>query len=164
MADVTLSLDLVATGGAVLVGGTIARVLRPSVLVGYIAAGVLLSPFTPGPVGDVEAIERLADMGVVLLMFGIGVHFSVRDLAAVRPAALGAVVQLPLSIALGTVVAQVFGWTWREALVFGAVAAISGGTVAPRRCSRQLIPASREEGARGPQVTSPAECCAHRFD
>lgn len=129
MADVTLSLDLAVAGGAALVGGTLARVLRQSVLVGYIAAGVLLSPFTPGPVGDVETIERLADIGVVLLMFSIGVHFSLRELAAMRQAALGAAVQLPLSIGLGTVMARVLGWTWQEAIFFGAVAAISGGTV-----------------------------------
>ncbi len=129
MADVTLSTDLVVAGGVALGGGALARALRQSVLVGYLAAGFVLSPFTPGPVGDVHTIERLADIGVVLLMFGIGIHFSLRELTAMRAAAVGALLQLPVSIALGTLVARAIGWTWQEALFFGAAASISGGVV-----------------------------------
>src|SRR5215212_4888192 len=111
MAESALSIDLAIAAGAALVGGAFARVLRQSILVGYLAAGVVISPFTPGPVGNTETIERLADIGVVLLMFGMGVHFSLRQLAAVRAAALGAAFQVPLSVAVGMLAAWAIGWS-----------------------------------------------------
>lgn len=129
MADAALSVDLAIAAGGALAGGVLARALRQSVLAGYIAAGVALSPFTPGPVGSTETIERLADIGVVLLMFGIGVHFSLRQLAAVMAAGLGAALQVPITLVLGFVAVRAIGWSWQEAVFFGATAAISGGTV-----------------------------------
>ena len=86
MEHATLSIYLALAALAALIGGALARLLNQSVLIGYVAAGMVIGPFTPGPVGDVETIERLADVGVVLLMFGIGVHFSLRQLAAAKAA------------------------------------------------------------------------------
>jgi CPA2 family monovalent cation:H+ antiporter-2 len=116
--------------------------LRQSVIAGYIAAGLVLSPFTPGPVGDVESIERLADIGVVMLMFGVGVHFSLRQLAASSLAVMGAAIQMPVSILIGLVAALAAGWTWREGLFLGAVAAISSSIVLTK-----LLEERGEEGA-----------------
>jgi CPA2 family monovalent cation:H+ antiporter-2 len=125
----TLSLEFAAAAGTALAGGVIARLLRQSVVVGYLAAGLVLSPFTPGPTSDPETIERLADIGVVLLMFGVGVQFSLRELAGVRDAGFGAAVQIPLSIAIAGAAVRLAGWPWQESLVFGAVAAISSSIV-----------------------------------
>jgi CPA2 family monovalent cation:H+ antiporter-2 len=137
MPEATLSVELAVTAAAALVGGVLARALRQSTLVGYIAAGVALSPFTPGPVTDVATIERLADIGVVLLMFGIGVHFSLRDLVRVRVVGLGAAVQIAATTALGLAAALAVGWSWREGLYFGAAAAMSGGTVLTKMLADQ---------------------------
>lgn len=137
MADISLSLNLAVTAGAALAGGVAARLLHQSVLVGYIAAGVVLSPFTPGPVADLETIERLADLGVVLLMFTVGVHFSLRDLLRVRVAAFGAALQLPLSITVVAVATMLAGWTWREGVFFGAAAALAGSTVLTKLLSER---------------------------
>ena len=147
MADEGLSLDLALAAGAALAGGIAARMLRQSVLVGYLAAGVFISPFTPGPVGDTETIETLADIGVVLLMFGIGVHFSLRQLARVRKAGLGALLQIPLSLSIGALAAKLTGWSGQEAIFFGAAASISGGTVLTK-----LLAERGEEGAQHGRV------------
>lgn len=129
MADASLSVTLATAVGAALVGGIIARLLRQSVLIGYIAAGMVISPFTPGPSSSVETIERLADIGVVLLMFGVGIHFSLRDLLSARAPVIGAAVQIPAAVAVGFVAARVVGWTWQEGLFFGAAASISSTIV-----------------------------------
>ena len=137
MAETTLSVDLALAAGAALIGGALARLLNLSVIVGYIAAGIAISPFTPGPQGDVATIELLADIGVVLLMFGIGVHFSLRQLLAARTVAVGAAIQIPLSIALGCGAVLLAGWSWREGIVFGAVISVSGGTVLTKLLSER---------------------------
>src|SRR5690242_4659303 len=139
MADVTLSLNLATAAGAALAGGALARVLRQSVLVGYIAGGMVISPLTPGPVSDTATIEHLADIGVVLLMFGIGIHFSLRELIGARTAALGAVVQIPLGgvVAVAIIWLARAGWTGKELTFFAAAATISGGTVLTKLISER---------------------------
>ena len=129
MDEAPVSIDLALAAGAALLGGLAARLLRQSVLLGYLAAGVVIGPFTPGPVGDTETIERLADVGVVLLMFSIGVHFSVRDLLAARGIGLAGGLQVALALLVGLAAGIAIGWPWRQAAVAGAVAAVSGGTV-----------------------------------
>lgn len=89
-------------------------------LVGYLLAGVAIGPATPGFVADAQIASQLAEVGVMLLMFGVGLHFSIDDLMAVRKIALpGAVVQMVVATALGAGVASLWGWSLGAALVFG---------------------------------------------
>jgi CPA2 family monovalent cation:H+ antiporter-2 len=129
MTDTTLSLDLATATLIALAGGALARLLRLPVFLGYLVAGLALSPFTPGPVGNVEAVQRLADLGAVLLMFGMGVQFSVRDLAATRDVAAGAAVQVPLSLAITALAMWALGWSWPTALYAGAAACSTSSIV-----------------------------------
>ena len=83
---------------AAFVGGFIAKRIGLPTIVGYIVAGVLLGPFTPGFIADVDLALELADIGIILLMFGVGIHFSLRDLAAVRGIAIpGALIQIVIA-------------------------------------------------------------------
>ena len=99
--------NLLATiaGGltAAFIGGYLARRLRLPAIVGYLAAGVAVGPFTPGFVADQDVASQLAELGVILLMFGVGLHFSVKDLWAVRAIAVpGAAVQITVATVLGS--------------------------------------------------------------
>src|SRR6185312_2739534 len=101
-------------------GGLVAHRLRLPPLVGYLLAGVALGPFTPGFVADAQLAPQLAEIGVILLMFGVGIHFSLRDLLAVRRIALpGAVAQIAAATLLGAGVGRLWGWSWATGLVFG---------------------------------------------
>jgi len=92
--------------------GMIAHRLRLSPLVGYLAAGIVVGPFTPGFVADAKLAQELAEIGVILLMFGVGLHFSLADLMAVRRIALpGAVAQIGVATLLGMGLAAALGWT-----------------------------------------------------
>ena len=96
----TLAIGLTAA----FIGAFVARRLRLPAIVGYIAAGVAVGPFTPGFVADPDIATELAELGVILLMFGVGIHFSIRDLLAVRAIAIpGAVGQIAVATGLGTV-------------------------------------------------------------
>jgi CPA2 family monovalent cation:H+ antiporter-2 len=108
------STPLIATlvGGIVLafVMGALATRLRLSPIVGYLLAGVLVGPFTPGFVADQSLALELADIGVILLMFGVGMHFSLRDLLSVRAIALpGAVTQIAVATAMGAGLGRLLG-------------------------------------------------------
>src|ERR1700733_10096743 len=88
------------------IGGMLAQRLRLPPLVGYLVAGIALGPFTPGFVGDTELAGQLAEIGVMLLMFGVGLHFSIQDLIAVRTIALpGAIAQIIVATAMGAALA-----------------------------------------------------------
>ncbi len=118
------SLSLITTlavgFGLALVFGFVAVRLKMPALVGYLMAGVAIGPATPGFVADVEIAGQLAEIGVMLLMFGVGLHFSLGDLLSVRKVALpGAVVQIVAATALGAGVALWWGWSWGGAIVFG---------------------------------------------
>src|ERR1700730_19062555 len=103
-----------------LIGGYFASRLRLPPLVGYLLAGVALGPFTPGFVADAKLAPQLAEIGVILLMFGVGMHFSIRDLLAVRTIAIpGALVQIALAVALTCLVTHFWGWQFRAGLVLG---------------------------------------------
>jgi monovalent cation:H+ antiporter-2, CPA2 family len=94
------------------VGGFIAVRLHLPPLVGYLLAGVAVGPFTPGFVADVQLAPQLAEIGVILLMFGVGMHFSMRDLWEVRTIAVpGAVTQILAATTLGAVLALFWGWS-----------------------------------------------------
>jgi len=100
--------------------GTLAFRLRLPPLIGYLCAGIVAGPFTPGFTADGQIAPQLAEMGVILLMFGVGLHFSVRDLLSVKAIALpGAIGQILLATVLGLGMSQLLGWPLGEGVVFG---------------------------------------------
>lgn len=110
--------------------GLIAIRLRLPPLVGYLLAGIVIGPFTPGFVADTGMAQQLAEIGVILLMFGVGIHFSVADLLAVRHIALpGAVAQIGVATVLGAGVARLWGWSWAAGLVFGLCLSVASTVV-----------------------------------
>ncbi|RYF18731.1 MAG: Kef family K(+) transporter [Comamonadaceae bacterium] len=118
--ELPLITTIAAALGLALVLGFLAARLRLPALVGYLVAGIVIGPFTPGFVADMQLASQLAEIGVMLLMFGVGLHFSLGDLLAVRRIAVpGAVVQMIAATALGVGVAMWWGWTLAAALVFG---------------------------------------------
>ena len=131
--------DLALVLLAALVGGYLAQRLGQPLIVGYIAAGIVIGPFTAGPtVGSVHEIEQLAELGVVLLLFSLGLELSFRELTPVRTVALaGATIQIVLTIALGFGLALALGWAWRPALWFGALVSLSSTMVALKTLQAQ---------------------------
>ncbi|MBB2157557.1 Kef family K(+) transporter [Gluconacetobacter diazotrophicus] len=120
--------------------GMLANRLKISVLVGYLLAGVAVGPFTPGFVADQELALQLADIGVILLMFGVGLHFSVKDLLAVRAIALpGTLLQVALSSLAGMGLALLMGWTVRAGLVFGLALSVASTVVLMRALDEQRL-------------------------
>lgn len=120
MHEFTLISTLVAAFALALVFGLVAARLKVPPLIGYLLAGVAIGPATPGFVGDLELAAQLAEIGVMLLMFGVGLHFSLGDLLSVRRIALpGAIVQIAVATALGTGLALAWGWSLAAGLVFG---------------------------------------------
>ena len=117
---INLITTIAAALGLALVMGFVASRLKLPPLVGYLIAGIVIGPATPGFVGDVDLARQLADIGVMLLMFGVGLHFSFGDLMAVRRIAIpGAIVQITATTALGIATALFWGWAFGAALVFG---------------------------------------------
>lgn len=118
--NVSLITTIAAAFGLALILGVIAARLKLPALVGYLLAGIIIGPATPGYVADLHIASQLSEIGVMLLMFGVGLHFSVKDLMSVKNIAVpGAIVQMGLATLLGFFVAQSWGWTFGEALVFG---------------------------------------------
>jgi len=116
--------------GLALIMGFLAARLKLPPLVGYLIAGVMLGPATPGFVADVELSNQLAEIGVMLLMFGVGLHFSLEDLMAVRRIALpGAIVQIVVATALGLGVTQAWGWSLGAGVVFGLSLSVASTVV-----------------------------------
>src|SRR5215510_5333688 len=106
----------VALGLALVLGFSAARLRLPP-LVGYLLAGIIIGPATPGFVADLELSAQLAEIGVMLLMFGVGLHFSLDDLLEVRRIALpGAIVQIAAATALGVAIAMAWGWSFGAGL------------------------------------------------
>jgi CPA2 family monovalent cation:H+ antiporter-2 len=126
-------------GLAFVFGFAAARVRLPP-LVGYLLAGVALSPFTPGPVGDTAMAGELAEIGVILLMFGVGLHFSFEDLLAVRRVAVpGAAAQIAVATALGAVGAHFWGWSWGTGIVFGLTLSVASTVVLLRALEQHRL-------------------------
>ena len=118
--SVTLITTIAAALGLALIMGFIAARLKLPPLVGYLIAGIIIGPATPGFVADVDLSHQLAEIGVMLLMFGVGLHFSLDELLAVRRIALpGAIVQIAVATLLGTAVALMWGWSLAGSIVFG---------------------------------------------
>lgn len=115
---------------AAFVGGYVARRLKVSSLVGYLLAGVAVGPFTPGFVGDISNISQMAELGVIFMMFGVGLHFSIKDLWAVRRIAIpGALGQMLIATALGVGLTQLWGWSIGAGLAFGLAISIASTVV-----------------------------------
>jgi len=128
--DISLITTLAAGFGLALILGFIAARLKLPTLVGYLLAGIAIGPATPGFVADAQIATQLAEVGVMLLMFGVGLHFSVDDLMAVRKIALpGAIVQMVVATALGAGVATLWGWSLGAALVFGISLSVASTVV-----------------------------------
>src|SRR3954470_2649225 len=127
-----LDLILTLTGGltAALVLGYITQRLGLSPIVGYLLAGTLVGPHTPGFVANSGLAEQLAEIGVILLMFGVGLQFHIEELLAVRRVAVpGAIVQSAAATALGTLLAHALGWSWSAGFVFGMALAVASTVV-----------------------------------
>lgn len=119
-------------GGLVLafIFGTIAHRLRLPPLVGYLVAGVVAGPFTPGFVADQSLAPQLAELGVILLMFGVGLHFSMKELLAVKAIAIpGALGQIALATLMGMGLAWLLDWNWGPGLVFGLALSVASTVV-----------------------------------
>ncbi len=128
--SVSLISTIAAGLGLALVFGFVAMRLKLPALVGYLLAGVIIGPFTPGFVADAGIASQLAEIGVMLLMFGVGLHFSLDDLLAVRKIAVpGAVVQMTVATALGMGLAHWWGWNLGGALVFGLSLSVASTVV-----------------------------------
>ena len=118
--DLTLITTIASGFGLALVFGFIAERCKLPALVGYLLAGILIGPATPGFVADVSIASQLAEIGVMLLMFGVGLHFSIQDLMSVKRIALpGAIIQMGISTALGMALACWWGWSLGAGIVFG---------------------------------------------
>lgn len=118
--NIPLITTLAASFGVALVLGFLAERIKVPALVGYLLAGILIGPSTPGFVADVHLASQLSEIGVMLLMFGVGLHFSLNDLFAVKRIALpGAIVQMSLATVLGMTIAWWWGWHWGTGLIFG---------------------------------------------
>ena len=131
--------------------GMLANRLRISPLVGYLVAGVLAGPFTPGFVADTSLAPELAEIGVILLMFGVGLHFSLKDLMAVKNIAIpGAIAQIAVATLLGMGLSSLLGWDLVTGLVFGLCLSTASTVVLLRALEeRQLIDSQRGQIAIG---------------
>jgi CPA2 family monovalent cation:H+ antiporter-2 len=128
-----------AFGLALLLGFAASKLKLPA-LVGYLLAGVCLGPFTPGFVANVEIAGELAEIGVMLLMFGVGLHFSLDDLLSVRKIALpGAILQILVATVMGVAVSAMWGWNFGASLVFGLALSVASTVVLLRALEAQGI-------------------------
>src|SRR5215217_986528 len=131
--DLPLITTVAAAFTAAWVLGLITQWLRLSPIVGYLLAGVAIGPHTPGFVGDTHLASQLAELGVILLMFGVGLHFHLKDLLSVRNVAVpGAIGQSLVATLLGAIVALMFGWPIRSGVVLGIAMAVASTVVLMR--------------------------------
>ncbi|PHY19009.1 YbaL family putative K(+) efflux transporter [Caulobacter sp. BP25] len=151
MHHTSLIATIVAGLGLAFILGAIANRLKLPVLVGYLLAGVVVGPFTPGYVADQELAPQLAEIGVILLMFGVGLHFSLKDLMAVRKIAIpGAVVQIAAATVMGLGLALALGWSVGAGIVFGLALSVASTVVLLRALQeRRLVETGRGKIAVG---------------
>jgi CPA2 family monovalent cation:H+ antiporter-2 len=126
--------DLAYVFGAAVLGGVGAKLLRQPLILGYVVGGMLIGPFTPGPtVSDIHSLELLAEVGVILLMYSIGIEFSPRDLLPVKWIALaGGPLGILLSIALGIGTGWLLGWSTPQGVAVGAIVSVASTMVLSR--------------------------------
>ncbi|RZT05749.1 monovalent cation:H+ antiporter-2, CPA2 family [Duganella sp. CF402] len=138
--NISLITTIAAALGAGLLFGYLATRLKLPALVGYLAAGIIIGPATPGFVADTALAGQLAEIGVMLMMFGVGLHFSLDDLWAVRKVALpGAVLQIAVATALGMGLAHYWGWSIGGGLVFGLALSVASTVVLLRALEERGI-------------------------
>src|SRR3954471_12341762 len=130
MHEIPLITTIALALSAALFFGLIARRLGLSPIVGYLIAGVLIGPYTPGVVGDAKVAAELAEIGVILLMFGVGLHFSLKDLLAVRSLAIpGALAQSTAATLACMGLAVAIGWKWQSGLILGIAVSVASTVV-----------------------------------
>lgn len=128
--NISLITTIAAALGLALVFGFIAMKIRLPALVGYLIAGILIGPFTPGFIADMDLATQLAEIGVMLLMFGVGLHFSLDDLMEVKKIALpGAILQIAVATLLGIGMASYLGWGIGAGIVFGLALSVASTVV-----------------------------------
>lgn len=128
--NIDLILTLTGGLGAALTFGYITQRIGLSPIVGYLIAGIVVGPHTPGYVANMAMAEQLAEIGVILLMFGVGLHFHLEELMAVRRVAIpGAIGQSAVATLLGALVAVAFGWSWSSGIVFGLAISVASTVV-----------------------------------
>ena len=152
MTHATPLISMIVMGlGLAFILGLVANRLRISPLVGYLLAGIVIGPYTPGFVGDSDLAGELAELGVILLMFGVGLHFSLKDLLSVRAIAIpGALVQIVAATALGMGLAWFLGWPVQAGLVFGLALSVASTVVLLRSLQeRHLLNTERGKIAVG---------------
>ena len=138
--DTTLIATLAVGLGLAFLFGVLAQRVRLPPLVGYLVAGVVVSPFTPGYVADAALASQLAEVGVILLMFGVGLHFSLGDLLAVRRIAVpGALAHMIVAAVLGALLPRYWGWSWGGGIVFGVALSIASTVVLLRALEQKGI-------------------------
>ncbi len=139
-ADISLIATIAAAFTLALAFGFITEKIGIPALVGYLLAGIVISPTTPGFAGDLHIAGQLSEIGVMLLMFGVGLHFSIKDLLRVKKIAIpGAVFQMGIATALGVVVASLWGWDLGASLVFGISLSCASTVVLIKALERQGI-------------------------
>src|SRR5262249_36251499 len=126
--------DLAYVFAAALCGGLLAQWLRQPLILGYVLGGILIGPFTPGPtISELHFLELLAEVGVILLMYSIGIEFSPRDLLDVKwVALLGAPLGILLSILMGLGVGRLLGWSTLQGVAVGAIISVASTMVVSR--------------------------------
>lgn len=133
MHNIDLILTLAAALAIALIFGFLALRLKLPAIVGYLLAGMIIGPYTPGFVANRQIAEQLAEVGVILLMFGVGMHFHLKDLLAVRHiAVVGALVQSTIATLLGVSAARMFGWSWSAGIIFGLSLSVASTVVLTR--------------------------------
>ncbi|WP_312318126.1 YbaL family putative K(+) efflux transporter [Stenotrophomonas sp.] len=154
-------INIVAVGlGLAFIFGALANKLRLSPLVGYLVAGICVGPFTPGFVADQALANQLAELGVMLLMFGVGLHFSLKDLMAVKAIAIpGAIGQILVATLLGWGLAWLMGWEMLHGIVFGFSLATASTVVLLRAMEeRRLLETQRGKIAVGWLIVEDLAC------
>jgi CPA2 family monovalent cation:H+ antiporter-2 len=130
MHEITLLINIAVALVVAFIGGVLARRIGLPTIAGYLLAGIAIGPFTPGFVGDVETISQLAELGVIFLMFGVGLHFSLNDLWRVRAIAIpGAVGQIALATLLGFWLSRFWGWSVAAGIILGFAISIASTVV-----------------------------------
>lgn len=128
--NLTLLINIAVVFVTAFIGGYLARRLKLPTMVGYLLAGVAIGPFTPGFVGNIEDISQLAELGVIFMLFGVGLHFSLRDLWNVRSVAIpGAVLQILTATGIGLALTQLWGWSIGAGLALGLAISVASTVV-----------------------------------
>ncbi|HMB22985.1 MAG TPA: cation:proton antiporter, partial [Anaerolineales bacterium] len=130
MHEITLLINIAVALVVAFIGGVLARRIGLPTIAGYLLAGIAIGPFTPGFVGDTETISQLAELGVIFLMFGVGLHFSLKDLWTVRSVAIpGALGQITFATLLGFGISRFWGWSTSAGIILGFAISIASTVV-----------------------------------